>query len=81
MGPDLSRVGASRSIEYLTDSIRDPSKDFSEGLRQIGAQAPCPVFYDTVTVVTGDGRPHFTGIAKNEDNYSLQFNGRQWRAS
>ena len=72
LGPDLSRVGASRSIQYLTDSIREPSKDFSEGLGQIGAQAPCPVVYDTVTVVTGEGQ-HLTGVARNEDNYSLQL--------
>ena len=72
LGPDLSRVGASRSIQFLTDSIRKPSKDLSEGMPQIGAQAPCPVVFDAVTVETGDGR-RITGIARNEDNYSLQL--------
>lgn len=72
LGPDLSRVGASRSISYLTDSIREPSKEFSEGLKQLGAQLPGPVIYDTVTVVTRDGR-RITGVPRNEDNYSLQM--------
>ena len=32
LGPDLSRAGASRSLAYLIDSIRDPSKELSVGL-------------------------------------------------
>jgi cytochrome c oxidase cbb3-type subunit 3 len=70
LGPDLSRIGAVRSTRYLIDSIRFPSKDLAEtvtdpnhGLR---------VVYDTVTVVTKEGR-RITGVAKNEDTFSLQL--------
>jgi putative heme-binding domain-containing protein len=72
LGPDLSRVGASRSLQYLTDSIREPSKDLTEGLQQLDALIPAPVVYDTVIVTTRDGQ-HITGVAKNEDNFSLQL--------
>jgi putative heme-binding domain-containing protein len=58
-GPDLSRVGAARSVEYLTYSITDPSADISEN-------------YEGVTVVTQDGR-RVTGIRINEDTFTVQF--------
>ena len=72
LGPDLSRVGASRSAAYLIDSIRDPSKDLSDGMLDPNNHWGLPLVYDTVTVVTADGR-RITGIAKNEDTYSVQL--------
>jgi putative heme-binding domain-containing protein len=70
LGPDLSRIGAGRSTRFLADSIRTPSKDLAEA-------SPDPKFgdpksYDTVTVVTKDGR-RISGVAKNEDGFSLQL--------
>jgi putative heme-binding domain-containing protein len=72
LGPDLSDVGASRSIAYLTESIREPSQELSQGLEQLYSQFTSPAIYDTVTVETRDGR-RFVGVAKNEDNFSIQL--------
>jgi cytochrome c oxidase cbb3-type subunit 3 len=72
LGPDLSRVGASRSAAYLMDSIRDPSKDLSEGMHDPNNHWGLPLVYDTVTVVTTSGRK-ITGVAKNEDTFSVQL--------
>ena len=72
LGPELSRVGAARSVPYLIDSIRDPSKDLSSGITDPNNHYGLPLVYDTVTVVKADGTK-LTGIAKNEDTYSVQL--------
>ena len=72
LGPDLSRVGASRSVSYLRDSIRTPDKELSTGLADPNNHYGLPLVYDTVTVVTADGEK-ITGVAKNEDTFSLQL--------
>ena len=59
LGPDLSRIGASRPTRHLIDSIRDPSKEIPAG-------------YATVIAVTKDGT-RITGVRKNEDSFSLQL--------
>ena len=58
-GPDLSRIGAARSIEYIRTSIVNPSADI-------------PQEYQGVTVVTSDGRS-VTGVRVNEDTFSVQL--------
>ena len=72
LGPDLSRVGAARSASYLIDSIREPDKDLSSGNIDPNNHYGLPLVYDAVTVVTSDGTK-ITGVAKNEDTYSLQL--------
>jgi putative heme-binding domain-containing protein len=72
LGPDLSRVGASRSTSYIVDSIRTPSKDLSDGMLDPNNHWGLPLVYDTVTVITADGQ-RITGIAKNEDTFSVQL--------
>ncbi len=72
LGPDLSRVGAARSTSYLIDSIREPNKDLSSGNVDPNNHYGLPLVYDAVTVVTSDGTK-ITGVAKNEDTYSLQL--------
>ena len=59
LGPDLSRVGASRSRELLTREIRDASAAISPG-------------FQPVTIVTNDGQ-RIRGARKNEDAYSIQI--------
>ena len=72
LGPDLSRVGASRSVPYLIDSIRHPNKDLSAGITDPNNHYGLALVYDTVTVVNADGTK-LTGVAKNEDTYSVQL--------
>jgi putative heme-binding domain-containing protein len=72
LGPDLSRVGASRSVSYLIDSIRQPDKELSSGMLDPNNHYGLPLVYDTVAVVTADGR-RITGVARNEDTFSVQL--------
>jgi alcohol dehydrogenase (cytochrome c) len=59
LGPDLSRIGASRSRDLLSREIRDASAAIVPG-------------YQPVTLVTKDGT-RVRGARKNEDAYSIQI--------
>jgi len=72
LGPDLSRVGAARSIAYLIESIREPSKELSLGYIDPNNHYGIPLDYDTVTVVTAEGK-RLVGVAKDEDAFSIQL--------
>ncbi len=72
LGPDLSHVGEARSVPYLVDSIREPSKELTSGMLDPNNHYGLPLVYDTVMVVTADGRK-IVGIAKNEDTFSVQL--------
>jgi putative heme-binding domain-containing protein len=72
LGPDLTRVGAARSAPYLIDSIREPSKALSDGMIDPNNHYANALVYDTVTVVTRTGQ-QITGVAKNEDTFSIQL--------
>jgi putative heme-binding domain-containing protein len=70
LGPDLSSTGASRSVEYLTESLRSPSKRLAKGISQ-----PLKDFsqeYETATVVTSDGTK-LQGVVLNEDSFTVQM--------
>jgi putative heme-binding domain-containing protein len=58
LGPNLSRIGASRSVAALEREIRTPAEVI-------------PVGFETITVVTKDGRK-IRGARKNEDTFSVQ---------
>jgi cytochrome c oxidase cbb3-type subunit 3 len=58
-GPELTRIGAGRSLEYLRESIVDPNADIADN-------------YGGVTVVTKDGR-RVTGVRINEDTFTVQI--------
>ena len=72
LGPDLSRVGAARSVSYLIDSIRRPDQELSSGMLDPNNHYGLPLVYDTVTVVTAGGE-RITGVARNEDTFSVQL--------
>jgi cytochrome c oxidase cbb3-type subunit 3 len=72
LGPDLSRVGASRSVAYLIESIREPDKELSDGMLDPNNHYGLPLVYDTVTVVLKNGEK-ITGVGKNEDTFSIQL--------
>jgi cytochrome c oxidase cbb3-type subunit III len=59
LGPDLSNLGAERSVEQITESLRNPSAEIA--LR-----------YRHVRVMTRDGRS-IDGLLKNDSTYSIQI--------
>lgn len=59
LGPNLSRIGAARSVAALEREVRRPHE-------------LVPVGYETVTVLTRDGRK-LRGARKNEDTFSIQI--------
>jgi len=59
MGPDLTRVGRTRSLKYLRESVVSPNADLTPG-------------YNTVTVVTRDGKK-IVGVQRGFDNFSAQL--------
>jgi cytochrome c oxidase cbb3-type subunit 3 len=69
VGPDLTSVGISRTVESLVESVRNPSRRLAWGLTE-----PTKEFaqrYETVTIVTLDGN-EVKGVTLNEDSFSLQ---------
>ncbi len=74
LGPDLSQIGSARTLEYLTTKLRDPNKEVTTGLREPNADYVVPIANSIVTVVTSSGQ-RITGVAKNEDTFSLQMIG------
>src|SRR5207244_4470510 len=66
LGPELSHVGSARPRAYLVESIREPNRQLTENRTFDG------VIYDTVTVVTGDGKT-ITGVPMNEDTFTVQI--------
>ncbi len=75
LGPELTRVGAARSVAYLTESIREPDKELSLGMTDPNNHYVIPMEYETATVTTRDGR-RIIGVAKNEDAFSIQLLGQ-----
>lgn len=70
LGPDLTSVGASRSTEYLVESLRDPSRRLAQGIFE--AMKEFPQEYVSVSVVTAEGMK-FSGVVLNEDQFTLQM--------
>jgi putative heme-binding domain-containing protein len=70
LGPELSAVGGSRTRESMIDSVRNPSRRLAWGLTE--ATKEFPQEYETITVVTADGK-QVKGVALNEDNFSVQM--------
>lgn len=58
LGPNLTRIGAARSVAALEREIRKPAEVI-------------PVGFETVTIATRDGRK-IRGVRKNEDTFSVQ---------
>jgi cytochrome c oxidase cbb3-type subunit III len=72
LGPDLSRVAAARSAQYLIESIREPDKELSTLMMDPNNHYSVPLSYETTTVVTADGQK-IQGVALNEDTYTIQM--------
>jgi putative heme-binding domain-containing protein len=59
IGPNLTRAGRQRSLDYLRESVVSPNAQITPG-------------YATVTVVTRDGKK-ITGLDKGFDNFSARL--------
>ena len=70
LGPDLSSVGSSRSVDYLTESVRNPSRQLTHGLTE--AMKEFAQDYESVTVVAANGTK-YRGIILNEDSFTVQM--------
>lgn len=70
LGPDLTATGTARSIEYIVDSVRNPSRRLAQGLTE--AMKEFSQEYETVNVVDDRGQK-FQGVVLNEDNFTLQM--------
>ncbi len=70
LGPELTAVGGSRTRAAIIDSVRNPSRRLAWGLTE--ATKEFPQEYETVTVVTADGK-QIKGVTLNEDSFSVQI--------
>src|SRR3989442_622580 len=70
LGPDLTSTGGVRSVEYIIESIRNPSRRLAQGISE--AMKEFSQEYETVTVVTSDGQK-IAGVVLNEDSFTLQM--------
>lgn len=70
LGPDLGTVAASRSTEYLVESLRKPSRRLAQGIFE--AMKEFPQEYESVLVVTADGTK-LSGVVLNQDQFTLQM--------
>lgn len=70
LGPDLTGTGSGRSVSYIIESLRKPSRRLAQGLTEAGKEFSQE--YETVTVVGADGQK-FQGVVLNEDSFTLQM--------
>ncbi len=70
LGPDLTTAGAARSVEYLKDSVRLPSKRLAQGISE--AMKEFSQEYETVNLISSDGTK-LRGVVLNEDSFSVQM--------
>ena len=69
LGPDLTATGTARSVDYIVESVRNPSRRLAWGLTE--ATKEFPQEYQSVTAVTADGK-QIKGVTLNEDSFSVQ---------
>ena len=70
LGPDLTGAGTARSTEYLTESLRNPSRRLAQGI--IEAMKEFTEEYETVNVLTNGGTK-YQGTLLNEDSFTIQL--------
>jgi quinoprotein glucose dehydrogenase len=59
VGPDLSKIGATKTREYLLESILDPNKELAQG-------------YETAVIFLSNGQM-YTGVVKSETATELKL--------
>jgi putative heme-binding domain-containing protein len=72
MGPDLSRIGRSRSASYLTRALTNPAAEVPERFAQYRLIIPMPDNFLLVHAEPREG-PAITGVRLNEDPFTIQI--------
>jgi cytochrome c oxidase cbb3-type subunit III len=70
LGPDLTGTATARSVEYIVDSVRNPSRRLAQGISE--SMKEFSQEYETVNVVDDHGQK-FQGVVLNEDSFTLQM--------
>jgi putative heme-binding domain-containing protein len=70
LGPDLTATASARSVEYIVDSVRYPSRRLAQGISE--SMKEFSQEYETVSVTDERGQK-FQGVVLNEDNFTLQM--------
>src|SRR5277367_3976071 len=70
LGPDLTTTGSARSLDYLIESVRNPSRRLAQGISE--SMKEFSQEYETVKVETAEGKK-LTGVVLNEDHFTLQM--------
>jgi cytochrome c oxidase cbb3-type subunit 3 len=70
LGPDLTGAASARSTEYLTESLRQPSKRLAQGISE--AMKEFSQEYETANVTAADGTK-YQGVVLNEDAFTVQI--------
>src|SRR3984893_12852319 len=70
LGPDLTATGSARSVAYIGESIRNPSRRLAQGISE--AMKEFSQEYESVIVIDDRGQK-FQGVVLNEDNFTLQM--------
>jgi putative heme-binding domain-containing protein len=70
LGPDLTGTGGARSTDYLTESVRNPSRRLAQGIFEAAKEFSQE--YETATVVDANGQK-YQGVVLNEDDFTLQM--------
>lgn len=78
IGPDLSDIGARRSLAYLRRALTDPGAEVPQSFNAFRSDVSLPLNYLFLRAVPRDGEP-VAGVRVNEDTFSVQLrdlNGR-----
>ncbi len=72
IGPDLTDVGARRSVAFVRRALTEPAADIPQSFNAYRAEISLPLNFLFVRVKTKDGR-ELAGVRINEDANSIQF--------
>ena len=70
LGPDLSRIGGSRSPNFIAAKLRSPNGSLA--VSPADQYREWPLEYEAVSVITKSNET-LTGVLRNEDTFSIQF--------
>jgi cytochrome c oxidase cbb3-type subunit III len=72
IGPDLTQIGARRSVAFLRRSLVDPGAEVPQSFTPVLAEISMPSNFAFISVKTKDGKA-VAGIRVNENTFSVQL--------